>query len=137
MPKHAGTFVYVYAYVSPYMCETVCVQLCTPRCLIKRAIYAQVEVSNLNVTNTADWVVTSCRPRFRRDQIANALASLTGVSRLTSRQLAARIPASMYPATTEDVKKYCCKNLCIECNGARLYGDVQVHFNMHSFRANT
>ena len=127
-------FIYVYVCVCLLPSKCACVSrihLCTTRRLIKRAIYAQVEVSNLNITKTTYWVVTSCRPKFRRDQIAKGLSSLTGVSILASRQLAARIPASKYPATIQDVKNYCCKNVCIECNGARLYGDVQVSEYMH------
>ena len=119
----------MYVYVS-VICQIVHACMCVPRCLIKRAIYAQAEISNLNINNTTYWVVTSCRPRFRRDQIAKGLSSLTGVSISASRQLAARIPASNYPATIEDVKKYCCENVCIECNGARLYGDVQVRASL-------
>ena len=112
---------YYIIFVSlPYVCA-----ICS-RCMVTRAVYSQVEASNLHVSNTTEWNVTSCRPTFRRDQIANGLATIPGVSAVESRRLAARIIASKFPASIEDVKHYCCKNFCIDCKGSRLYGDVQV-----------
>lgn len=96
------------------------------RCLLTRAIYLQAEVSNLCINDYDTWRVTSCRPKFRRDQIAKGLSTLDGVDDKTGRVLARRIPAREYPAQIEAVKKYCCKNFCKTCRGARLHGDIQV-----------
>ena len=70
---------------------------------------------------------TTCR----RDQIANGLATFDGMSVIAARQLAAHIPPEKYPASIEDVKQHCCKNLCFDCKGAHFYGNVQVL--IHSF----
>ena len=94
--------------------------------MLTRAVYLQVEASNLCITDSTDWNVTSCSPKFRRDQVAKALGTIAGVTDTAARQLAMRIPATKYPACIEDVKKYCCKNICSDCKGVRLYGDVQV-----------
>ena len=96
------------------------------RCLLTRAIYLQAEVSNLCINDYDTWRVTSCRPKFRRDQIAKGLATLDGVDEKAGRRLAYRIPAREYPAPIKAIKKYCCKNFCRACRGARLHGDIQV-----------
>ena len=96
------------------------------RCLITRAIYLQAEGSNLCITDTDVWRADYCRLKFRRDQIAKGLTTLDGVDEKAGRRLARRIPAREYPARIEAVKKYCCKNFCTTCRGARLHGDIQV-----------
>ena len=94
--------------------------------MITRAVYSQVEVSNLHLNNSTCWNVAKCRPKFRRDQVAKGLATISDVDAKAARQLAMRIPAAKYPACIEDVRKYCCENIYSDCKGAKLYGDVQV-----------
>lgn len=94
--------------------------------MLTRAVYLQVEASNLCINNSTEWNVASCSPKFRRDQVAKGLGTIAGVTDAAARQLAMRIPATKYPVCIEDVKKYCCKNIYSDCKGVRLHGDVQV-----------
>ena len=96
------------------------------RCLITRVIYSMAEVDDLCITDCDLWKVRCCRPRLRRDQIAKGLCKLYGVDDKTGRDLARRIPSEAYPADIHAVKKYCCKNFCKRCHGARLHGDISV-----------
>ena len=86
----------------------------------------QAETTDLGITMADSWNVKSCHPRLRRDQIANGLSKLPGMSAATGRKLAKLILASEYPASIEAVKNYCCINFCRSCKGARLHGSVQV-----------
>ena len=85
-----------------------------------------MEGKELNINDTEEWNVRSCRPRFRHDQIAKGLWTLDGVSDLTGRILAARIPAAQYPADIKAVLKYCCKHFCQGFKGARLHNGARV-----------
>ena len=97
------------------------------RCLITRGIYAQAKYSDLSLDNETDWNVRSCKLKFSFDQVSSGLTTLDGVSDEWGRALATRIPREELPAPIETVIKYCCKNVCFNCNGARLHGDIQVY----------
>ena len=100
------------------------------RCLVTRAIYDEVEINDLGVTDGDLWRVRSCRPRLRRDQIARGLSKL-GVSAGNGIRLAKLIPRSLYPASIEVVQKYCLRNFCRDCKGAHLHGGVEVTLARH------
>ena len=99
------------------------------RCLLSRAVYGEAESGDLGISNNNAWKVRACRPKLRRDQVVKGMLKLPGIENQTAIQLAARIPGREYPAGIDAIKKYCCKNFCQDCHGARLFGNI----NMHGF----
>ena len=89
-------------------------------------VYTQANTCDLGIDDNTEWQVRSCKPRFRLEQVASGLCKLEGVSDTLGRSLAERIPADEFPVCIESVIKYCCKNYCKDCKGARLYGGVEV-----------